>query len=202
MVARRSVSCCTAAWRICLLRRRWSSTSTARIYIQDTIATVSQLNLAPLQKIGHWCAWFILNPRPGQRGDHGKGVSTVERRLLLGCQKYPWISSAKLGIMLPENLGNRRCWMPGTNCFIICQRHHWDKPGVVSKKDKRRDTCAYDISVCTFFRWLTCEVTWSFQCVVLRLPPIPLWIQFRQSRKGVSTVERCLLLAPTVPSFA
>ena len=33
-----------------LLRGRWTSTSTARIYIQDTIATISQLRLTPLQR--------------------------------------------------------------------------------------------------------------------------------------------------------
>lgn len=33
-----------------LLRGRWTSTSTARIYIQDTIAAVSQLRLTPAQK--------------------------------------------------------------------------------------------------------------------------------------------------------
>eukprot|EP00435_Cladocopium_sp_Y103_P044257 s197_g12.t1 len=34
-----------------LLRGRWSSTSTARIYIQDTIATVSELRLTSLQRM-------------------------------------------------------------------------------------------------------------------------------------------------------
>ena len=33
-----------------LLRGRWSSTSTARIYLQDTIATVASLSLTPVQK--------------------------------------------------------------------------------------------------------------------------------------------------------
>ena len=33
-----------------LLRGRWTSTSTARIYLQDTIATVAELKLSPLQK--------------------------------------------------------------------------------------------------------------------------------------------------------
>ena len=33
-----------------LLRGRWSSTSTARIYLQDTVATVSLLQLTPLQR--------------------------------------------------------------------------------------------------------------------------------------------------------
>ena len=33
-----------------LLRGRWTSSSTARIYLQDTVATVANLTLTSLQK--------------------------------------------------------------------------------------------------------------------------------------------------------
>jgi hypothetical protein len=45
-----------------LLRGRWTSSSTARIYIQDTIATVSQLQLSPLQKMHASLAAAALDP--------------------------------------------------------------------------------------------------------------------------------------------
>ena len=45
-----------------LLRGRWSSTSTARIYIQDTIATVAQLKLTPLQRMHAKLAAEALDP--------------------------------------------------------------------------------------------------------------------------------------------
>ena len=45
-----------------LLRGRWSSTSTARIYIQDTIATVSQLKLTPTQRMHARLAAQALDP--------------------------------------------------------------------------------------------------------------------------------------------
>lgn len=45
-----------------LLRGRWSSTSTARIYIQDTIATISQLRLTPLQRVHAQLAAQALDP--------------------------------------------------------------------------------------------------------------------------------------------
>ena len=45
-----------------LLRGRWTSSSTARIYIQDTIATVSDLKLTPLQRMHALLASRALGP--------------------------------------------------------------------------------------------------------------------------------------------
>lgn len=45
-----------------LLRGRWSSTSTARIYLQDTIATVANLSLTPLQRNLARMTGAALNP--------------------------------------------------------------------------------------------------------------------------------------------
>lgn len=45
-----------------LLRGRWQSTSTARIYLQDTIATVASLKLSPVQKCHARLAAATLYP--------------------------------------------------------------------------------------------------------------------------------------------
>ena len=103
-----------------LLRGRWSSTSTARIYIQDTIATVSQLNLAPLQKLHAKLATDALHSSwtSGQAREETmergsqllSGVCCWHQPCLLlpsgllGCQKYVWIFSAKLGISCQKTL--------------------------------------------------------------------------------------------------
>jgi hypothetical protein len=46
-----------------LLRGRWSSTSCARIYLQDTVATVANLVLSPVQKAHARLAGAALDPK-------------------------------------------------------------------------------------------------------------------------------------------